>query len=399
MWNQTDVKQARQVRGLAIVSKGDQIKRINKLHYRVKSQSSDSKCYEVVKQYGRNLGGHQEGKWTCNCPDFQSRHLVCKHVYAIGFLKQLSKRIVSQDVIGRVPVPSINESIECSKCKSNKIVKNGQRHNKRGLIQRYLCYNCGYRFIVNIGFERSKKNPKIICAAMDMYFKGMPFRKVVDHIKLFHGVSIADTSVLRWVRRFADLVSPFVNSLTPPHLSGIYHVDEMMVHVRREKMAKGHYQWLWNLMDDGTRFWISGMISQRREVFDARTVFQDAKNKTMSPKAIIHDGLPAYDEAYQKEYFTRRNPRVKNIRSISVRNQGLNSRVERLNGTVRDREKVMRGMNTKESAQKIIEAMRIHYNFCREHSKLGKTPAEQAGIKLELGQNKIENLIRLASQN
>jgi hypothetical protein len=41
-------------------------------------------------------------------------------------------------------------------------------------------------------------------------------------------------------------------------------------------------------------------------------------------------------------------------------------------------------MKKKESAQKIIEAMRIHYNYCREHSTLGKTPAEQAGIKLDL---------------
>jgi len=56
----------------------------------------------------------------------------------------------------------------------------------------------------------------------------------------------------------------------------------------------------------------------------------------------------------------------------------------------------MRGMNTKESAQKIIEAMRIHYNFCREHSALGKTPAEESGIKLNLQGNKIESLIRLA---
>jgi len=29
----------------------------------------------------------------------------------------------------------------------------------------------------------------------------------------------------------------------------------------------------------------------------------------------------------------------------------------------------------------------------------GKTPAEQAGIKLDLGQNKIENLIKLATKN
>ena len=69
--------------------------------------------------------------------------------------------------------------------------------------------------------------------------------------------------------------------------------------------------------------------------------------------------------------------------------------VERLNGTMREREKVMRGMQTKESAQKIIEAMRIHYNFCREHSKLGKTPAEASGIKIE-GENKILALIQNA---
>jgi hypothetical protein len=58
----------------------------------------------------------------------------------------------------------------------------------------------------------------------------------------------------------------------------------------------------------------------------------------------------------------------------------------------------MRGLHTKETAQKIIEAMGIHYNFCREHSKLGKTPAEEAGIKLEIQGNKIESLIRLATR-
>jgi hypothetical protein len=52
-------------------------------------------------------------------------------------------------------------------------------------------------------------------------------------------------------------------------------------------------------------------------------------------------------------------------------------------------------MNTRESAQKIIEAMRIHYNFCREHSGLGKTPAEGSGIKIE-GENKLLTLIQNA---
>jgi len=57
----------------------------------------------------------------------------------------------------------------------------------------------------------------------------------------------------------------------------------MMVHVRKENTDKGLYAWLWNLMDDTTRFWISSKISQRREVADARTVFQDQKEKSGTP--------------------------------------------------------------------------------------------------------------------
>ncbi len=105
----------------------------------------------------------------------------------------------------------------------------------------------------------------------------------------------------------------------------------------------------------------------------------------------------SYNKAIQKEFYTLKNPRVENIRSISVRHEGLNSVQERLNNTLRDKEKVMRGMNTRNSARMIIEAMRIHYNFCRQHSTLGKTPAEESGIKLDLTGNRIQNLIKIAT--
>jgi hypothetical protein len=83
-----------------------------------------------------------------------------------------------------------------------------------------------------------------------------------------------------------------------------------------------------------------------------------------------------------------------NIRSLSVRHEGLNSKVERLNGSVRDREVVMRGMDHKESAQELLEAMRIYHNYIRKHEGLdGKTPAEASGIRIE-GVNKWLTLIR-----
>jgi hypothetical protein len=42
--------------------------------------------------------------------------------------------------------------------------------------------------------------------------------------------------------------------------------------------------------------------------------------------------------------------------------------------------------------------MRIHYNFIRPNQAIGgQTPAEAAGINLNLGENKTENLMRLAA--
>jgi putative transposase len=385
-------EQKRHIKGIAIASFESSIKRINKLRYRVRSQSDVEKWYDVVKEYGHNLGGHQDGKWTCTCADYLYRGIICKHIYAVSISKELRKRIVQEEF----QPSSLPVSIECLRCRSTLISKDGRRNNKSGFAQKYLCKACSYRFVSNIGFEHSQKNPKVICASIDLYFKGVSLRKIAHHIKQFYDVEIHNTSVLRWVRRFGEVVSQFVDNLSPK-TSGIFHVDEMMIHVRRERMEIGHYQWLWNLMDDTTRFWISSMVSQRRELNDAREVFKDAKRKTKIPKAIIHDGLPSYDGAFQKEFYTAKNPRVRNIRSISVRNQGLNSKVERLNGTMRDREKVMRGMQLRETAQQIVDAMRIHYNFVREHQTLETTPAEKAGIRLDLKNNKVENLIRLAA--
>jgi transposase-like protein len=370
-----------------------QVERKNKLHYRVKSQSEDGLWYDIIHK----KDSHQEAEWTCNCLDYTYRKVTCKHLYAVTLWKQQQRNVVTQDVLPPI-LPISNEVANCIKCKSESIIKCGIRHNKSGDIQRYRCKACSHKFIVNIGFEKSRANPKAVTVALDLYFKGVSLRKVCDHLKQFYNISVTHVSIINWIGKFADTVKPYVDSIIPPHLSGIFHVDEMMIHVRREKHEMGHYQWLWNVMDNSTKFWISSVVSQRREVSDARKVFQDTKSKTVTPKAIIHDGLQSYNEAFNREYFTNTNPRVKNIRSISVRNEGLNSVVERLNGTMRDREKVMRGMQTKETAQKIIEAMRIHYNFVREHSSSGKTPAESCGIKIE-GKNKLLTLIQNSNHN
>src|SRR5437867_5166052 len=172
MHPQTPQLQERQVRGLAIVSFDSQIKRVNKLHYRVKSQSDESTWYDVVKQYAKTMGDSpREGEWTCSCPDFAYRRIVCKHIYAVGFSKELRRRIVSNDIAPPVAfsVPSTNQTVECKSCGSSKLLKDGIRGSKANPLQRYECRECGRKFVLNYGFEKAKASPKAITAALDLY--------------------------------------------------------------------------------------------------------------------------------------------------------------------------------------------------------------------------------------
>jgi len=70
------------------------------------------------------------------------------------------------------------------------------------------------------------------------------------------------------------------------------------------------------------------------------------------------------------------------IRVPNIRNRSNNNMVERLNGTVGERNKVMRGLKGKETASTIMDGQRVYYNFIRPHIALsGKTPAEKAGVQ------------------
>jgi hypothetical protein len=68
--------------------------------------------------------------------------------------------------------------------------------------------------------------------------------------------------------------------------------------------------------------------------------------------------------------------------------------MERLNGEIRDREKVMRGLKKDDSP--IIDGYRIYHNFIRGHMAFdGRTPADIASINVH-GNNKWITIIQNA---
>ena len=363
----------RQERGLQIAKMGDQVTRLDAQVYLVKSQSGN-KDYEVTFN-GR--------KWNCKCPDHIYRNVKCKHIFAVQFSNQLRKKVEEKKI---EPITMISN---CVYCGSPKIVKDGIRHNESGDIQKHQCKHCGKYFSFNIGFEKMKHNPQAITTAMQLYFSGESLRNTQKSLRLL-GVKVSHQTVYNWIKKYVKLMQEYVETIIP-NVGDTWRADEIYVKI------KGDMKYVFALMDDETRFWIAQEVAESKYKHDARKLFQMAKKVTRSkPMTIITDGLSAYHNAYKKEFWTRRKEtRTEHIRHIKVQGDKNNNKLERLNGEIRDREKVMRGLKNKDTP--ILTGIQIFHNYIREHQGLdGKTPSEACGIIVE-GENKWKTLIQNAS--
>jgi len=232
-----------------------------------------------------------------------------------------------------------------------------------------------------------KHNPQAITSAMQLYFSGESLRNTMKSLKLL-GVEVSHQTVYNWISKYVSLMNAYVDRIVP-NVSDTWRADELYVKV------KGDMKYLFALMDDETRFWIAQEVAESKYKHDARKLFDLGKRLMgKKPMTLITDGLQAYHDAYKKEFWTLRSPRTEHIRHITVRGDRNNNKMERFNGEIRDREKTMRGLKTKETP--ILTGYQIFHNYIRPHEGLdSKTPAEACGIEIK-GKNKWLTLIQNA---
>ena len=366
------IETSRQTRGLEIAqATKSQISRIDTVSYQVLSQSGNGK-YAVCLS---------EDEWRCECPDHRFRGVKCKHVWAIEFSLKMREQVRKNLVIEEVTVSN------CVFCHSSNIKKFGVRKNKSGDIQRFLCADCEKTFSVNFGFEKMKHNPQAVTSAMQLYFSGESLRNTMESLRLL-GVEVSHQTVYNWISKYVSLMNSYVEKIVP-NVSDTWRADELYVKI------KGDMKYLFALMDDETRFWIAQEVAETKYKHDARRLFQLGKQVTgKQPMTIITDGLPAYHDAYKKEFWTLRGPRTEHVNAIKLSGDRNNNKMERFNGEIRDREKTMRGL--KKNDTPILAGYQIFHNYIRGHEGLeGKTPAEACGITIQ-GKNKWITLIQNA---
>lgn len=364
--------QTREEKANLILKDEKAIRRIDSQRYFVKSQSGNGE-YEVIStEFG--LG--------CSCPDHLYRAQECKHILAVKFSLEIRKTVESQVTIKPISIGN------CPRCKSEKIVRHGLRKNKSGQIQKYSCKDCNKWFTLNLGFERMRATPQIITPSMQLYFSGESLRSVESFLKL-QGVRANHMTVYRWIGKYVKLMDSYLSKMTPS-VSDTWRTDELFVKV------KGNNKYLYALMDDETRFWIAQQVADTKYTEDIRPMFKEGIAVAgKKPKTLISDGAPNFAEAYKKEYYTTAlAPRTIHVKHIHMKGDHNNNKMERMNGELRDREKVMRGIKKMDSP--IFKGLQQYHNFFRDHDALdGKTPAEMANIRIE-GRNKWVTVIQNA---
>lgn len=92
------------------------------------------------------------------------------------------------------------------------------------------------------------------------------------------------------------------------------------------------------------------------------------------PEVIKIDGLGSYPNAINLVF-----PKTKRVQSEGIRAAINNNLSERLQGTYRDREKTLRGMDSRETGQRYLNGFTLTYNFFREDESLKVKTAAEAG--------------------
>jgi transposase-like protein len=235
-----------------------------------------------------------------------------------------------------------------------------------------------------------KADADVITSAMQLYFTGESLRNVQRFLRL-RGVQVTHVTVYRWIRKYVKLMEKYLTQLQP-QVGSTWRADELFLKV------KGNMKYLYALMDDETRFWIAQQVADTKYHADIHELFRQGKNIAgKAPNRIITDGARNFYAGIETQFWREKQAlALVHDRDIRFGGEIHNNRMERLNGEIRDREKVVRGVKKPDSP--LIEGYQIFHNYIRPHLALdGRTPASVAGIEV-LGEDKWRTLIEAASR-
>jgi len=253
----------------------------------------------------------------------------------------------------------------CKYCQSFNTIKYG----KSGDVQLYYCKDCHSKFKGDDTLFHMKTPANQVSSALNMYYEGMSIKAIARNLKQEFGNMPSTATIYEWIQKYTQYATDSIRGYKPKNVGDTWIADETVLEIDGQNM------WLWDIIDDRTRFILATRLSRSRTTQDAQMLIDRAINTAgKEPKVIITDKLASYlDVRYGKDT----EHRLGGIARVEDNTQ----KIERFHETLKQRTKVMRGLKNTESALDFLNGWLVHYNYLRPHTALGdRTPAEIASI-------------------
>jgi len=259
--------------------------------------------------------------------------------------------------------------IVCKWCGSDNIKKYGVRDG----VQEYFCLDCKRKFNINTKDAPYKKQSSVeqIGSALNMFYDGLSFTDIARHLARTYDNPVSESTVYRWVLSYSEIAAKEFEALTPI-VSDTWVADETVLSIAGDNV------WLYDIIDERTRFLLATRMSWSRRTTDAQQLMKSAASRAGKvPRIVITDKQNSYLDGIELAF----GGDTEHVQSRGFTLQPNTNLIERFHGTLKDRTKVMRDFKTFESALAIVDGFLVHYNFFRPHLSLGgRTPAEVARI-------------------
>jgi putative transposase len=265
-------------------------------------------------------------------------------------------------------IKMIMANVRCKHCGSTNVVKYGSYKG----VPRLWCNDCGRKFIANNALPKMKTPTEQISTAVALYYDGVSLEAISRQLTHIYGNYTSDATVYDWITRFTKEAIKIADDYKP-NVGGKWIADETVV------LINGRKWWLFDVIDSRTRFLLATHLARARTVEDVQSVMCEAYQKAgRLPKAIFTDGLNSYVDGIRLTF----GDKVKHVQTKPFTEGNNTNLIERMQGTIKSRTKVMRGLKKLKSAELILDGFLVNYNYFRPHDALdGKTPAEVADSK------------------
>ena len=263
----------------------------------------------------------------------------------------------------------VSVPITCKNCGSNAVVKYGSYKG----VPRYWCKSCQRKFKGDSDLFHMKTSPEQISSALRMYYDGMSVKDIKDFLKQEYQNDPSKKTIYQWIDKYSDIAIKEAKDYHPK-VGDTWIADETVLRIG------GQNVWMYDIIDDKTRFLLATRIAISRTSRDAQMLMKEAERKADKiPKVIVTDKNYSYLDGIEQAF----GADTEHIQSRPFTTDTHSTqKIERWHETLKERTKVMKGLKTLETAIQFVAGFLVHYNYFRGNEALdGKTPAEAAGVK------------------